>query len=414
MICSKHYQSLPNVKKYILFIVTLCLLLTGCSKLSEVRIQKQLDLGNKYLTEMNYEKAVIAFSKVIELDEKNVAAYEGAAKAYEALGQNDEAFSIALKGCNAIGDEPEQLKSCIIELFRNILNKAEDVEDYEHLASWLEQISAINIDEDQSEELKEELEAAILSEIYKAHEEYDIQRAEALTNILEKIDSESAYTYLARIELELVGAQFEAAEESVEKGLEKYPDNESLKKYSEDFKKGLYQNHQGEPLKEVWYSADGSMTSFLITTYSRNERKTQYYNGDGTLESTEIRTFDDDHQLVSMARYTVDGRLMESGETLSDGSEKQTWYNDDGSVDSYLIDYSDGSGYSVYNADGSLMSYAEYEYNEMGKVSRWSLYDADGTLLKYYLSEYDEKGNRTSYVGYNADGTVSAYLEGEQ
>ncbi len=389
------------------------ILISACSKPIEVQIQEQLDLGNKYLTEMNYEQAVIAFTKAIELDEKNVAAYEGAARAYEAMGRNDEAFSVVLEGYSSSG-ESEQLQACVIELFRNTLNKAENVEDYDHLASWLEQISALNMDKDQSDVLKEELEAAILSEIYKAQEEYDIQRAEAFITILEKIDSESAYTYLARIEMELARAEFEAAEESVEKGLEKYPDNDSLKKYSEDFNKGLYQNHQGETLKEIWYEADGSINSYHITTYSRNEETIQYYNGDGTLESTETNVFDDNHNFVSSARYTADGRLMESGERLSDGSEKYTWYNDDGSVSDYRITNADGSGYSVYNADGSLMSYAEYEYNEMGKLSRWSLYEADGTLLKYWLSEYDENGNRTSYVEYNADGTVNAYLEGEQ
>ena len=47
-------------------------MLCACSKPIEVQIQEQLDLGQKYLTEMNYEQAVIAFTKAIELDEKNI------------------------------------------------------------------------------------------------------------------------------------------------------------------------------------------------------------------------------------------------------------------------------------------------------------------------------------------------------
>ncbi len=68
-------------------------LLCACSKPVpiEVQIQEQLDLGNKYLTEMNYEQAVIAFTKAIELDEKNIAAYEGLGSVYMAQENYEDA-----------------------------------------------------------------------------------------------------------------------------------------------------------------------------------------------------------------------------------------------------------------------------------------------------------------------------------
>ncbi len=69
-------------------------LLCACSKPVpiEVQIQEQLDLGNKYLTEMNYEQAVIAFTKAIELDEKNIAAYEGLGSVYMAQNNYSDAI----------------------------------------------------------------------------------------------------------------------------------------------------------------------------------------------------------------------------------------------------------------------------------------------------------------------------------
>ena len=48
-------------------------------------ISKALDLGNRYLSEFNYEEAVIAFNRVIEIDPMNVDAYVGVADAYIGL-----------------------------------------------------------------------------------------------------------------------------------------------------------------------------------------------------------------------------------------------------------------------------------------------------------------------------------------
>ena len=46
---------------------------------------EQLKLGNRYLEEMDYEQAVVAFTKTIEIDPQEVDAYIGASKAYAAL-----------------------------------------------------------------------------------------------------------------------------------------------------------------------------------------------------------------------------------------------------------------------------------------------------------------------------------------
>ena len=48
-------------------------------------LSKALDLGNKYLTEQNYEEAVIAFNRAIEIEPTNVDAYLGIADSYIGL-----------------------------------------------------------------------------------------------------------------------------------------------------------------------------------------------------------------------------------------------------------------------------------------------------------------------------------------
>lgn len=58
--------------------------------------QEQYDLGVRYLSEGNYEEAIIAFTAVIEIDSKNVDAYLGRASAYISSGETEENLASAL------------------------------------------------------------------------------------------------------------------------------------------------------------------------------------------------------------------------------------------------------------------------------------------------------------------------------
>lgn len=71
----------------------------------ENRISRQLDLGQKYLEEQNYEQAVVAFNKVIEIDPMSVEAYLGLANAYVGLGDMDSAIAILEEGYEVTKDE---------------------------------------------------------------------------------------------------------------------------------------------------------------------------------------------------------------------------------------------------------------------------------------------------------------------
>ncbi len=74
-----------------LILVLLCsaLLLAGCSKGSAPSYetwQQQYDLGVRYLSDGNYEKAILAFTAAIELDSSRAEAYIGRGDAYLAAG----------------------------------------------------------------------------------------------------------------------------------------------------------------------------------------------------------------------------------------------------------------------------------------------------------------------------------------
>jgi hypothetical protein len=78
--------------KFLLIIPIIGLLIIGCSG-KVARIKEQLDLGSKYMAELDYENAIIALNKAIEIDPKNVDAYAMLAKVYGKSGRPDEAKS---------------------------------------------------------------------------------------------------------------------------------------------------------------------------------------------------------------------------------------------------------------------------------------------------------------------------------
>lgn len=54
------------------------------------RISRQMDLGNRYLENEQYEEAILAFERVIAIDDRCVEAYAGAIEAYAGKGSQEE------------------------------------------------------------------------------------------------------------------------------------------------------------------------------------------------------------------------------------------------------------------------------------------------------------------------------------
>lgn len=69
------------------------------------RLQKLLDAGAKYLAELDYEQAVVAYNEAITLDPKNVDAYIGLAEAYLGMGDFDAAREALEAGYAATGEQ---------------------------------------------------------------------------------------------------------------------------------------------------------------------------------------------------------------------------------------------------------------------------------------------------------------------
>lgn len=91
------------------------------------KLSRQLDLGNCYLEEQNYEQAVVEFDKAIDIDPMSVEAYLGKAKAYESMDDIDMALQTLEEGYDLTGDERLKEKTSEIENEINSqLNVTED------------------------------------------------------------------------------------------------------------------------------------------------------------------------------------------------------------------------------------------------------------------------------------------------
>jgi len=90
----------------ILPIIFLFTLLASCAAPAPTppTASELLDLGERYLLDLDYEQAVAQFLAVIEIEPMNARAYIGAAEAYIALGRTDDAVAVLERGLDATDD----------------------------------------------------------------------------------------------------------------------------------------------------------------------------------------------------------------------------------------------------------------------------------------------------------------------
>lgn len=124
---------MKNGKKILLFIISILVILLAVANVflyihvtsPAQKAGKQLDLGQQYLLELEYEEAVAAFEIVIEIEPKNVAAYMGMAEAYIGMGDIDQAIRVLKRGYRETGDE--ELGSLLEQLEAELNREEADV-----------------------------------------------------------------------------------------------------------------------------------------------------------------------------------------------------------------------------------------------------------------------------------------------
>ena len=122
-------------------------LFTACTS-KAARAQEKIDLGQKYLTELNYTEAVASFTEAIELDPENIPAYMGRAEAYIGLKQYDDAKADYTTAIEKTEEQPyTQAEAYIGRAEVNELTTANEdaLSDYEAASTALDKVDVEKI-----------------------------------------------------------------------------------------------------------------------------------------------------------------------------------------------------------------------------------------------------------------------------
>ena len=141
------------------------LLLTACAS-SAAKVAKKVELGQKYLTELNYTEAVASFTEAIGLDPENIPAYMGRAEAYVGLKQYDDAKADYTTAIEKTADQPyTQAEAYVGRAKVNELTTAneEALADYEAASTALD-----TVDVEKITDVTEQMVEALKIKIYNA------------------------------------------------------------------------------------------------------------------------------------------------------------------------------------------------------------------------------------------------------
>lgn len=188
------------------------LLFAACGSKAATAADK-IELGQKYLIELNYTEAIASFTEAIKLDPNNIQAYMGRAEAYLALGEYDKALEDYQFVCEKTEEMPYTRALSYIgqaEVYGKTDEPEKAVSDYE-LSKALLSASDVGEAENVSEE---DVEAKMVQVLYahaalceilknyntaledyndllKLGEKVDSKRGEILSQLGESIEEEN-------------------------------------------------------------------------------------------------------------------------------------------------------------------------------------------------------------------------------
>lgn len=352
-------------------ILLICIVACSPDAVGTLTWQEQYDLGIRYLSEGNYEEAIIAFTAAIEIDPKQAFAYVGRGDAY------------------MLSDKTEE-------------NLAAAQADYEQ---------AIELDETLVEAYLNLADVFIRQGVYA-------NALEILTQGLEKTNNNQTIAdKFAEIE---GGNHTDSTKENYRNNLE---NNQAEIKSARI--KGIYYGADGMPnySENYFYDLDGylskieridSGTSTLLECYEYDKFGNIITRNSGS-GTTAIQNIYEGPILISShneggwwSEYFYDsGRLVSITTYLSSGKIM--------GVDEFLYNDNQLSAINSYNhvVGEKSLEYLTHEY--------WILYDSNqrisiiqhsykGNAPHSYALHYNENGNLTGYEHYDADGNLIATM----
>lgn len=307
-------------------LLLVCLLvLTACgTKVEALTWQEQYDLGARYLSEGNYQEAILAFNAAIEIDPMQKAGYLGRGKAYILLEETEENLSAALADYEKV-----------IEL---------DEADPE---GWLG-----------------------LADVYIRMGNYEKAR-EVLLEAMEQTGSHAAVAEkLAEIEQGI----FSDSQNRIRRHNTFNIDGtlESYSEYQYDWlgRRSSWTIYEREGLTEGEAGEDLILIRTCQVSFDEQNRPERYdfYNTDGSLYQYDTFTYNEKSLKSEQKRYNSDGSLDVIFRFYYDENDRRIKYES-------------------YSEDGTMNNYWVSEYDDEGNLVRETLYTAEGEITGYSTRE---------------------------
>ena len=249
------------------------------------QLTEQLELGEMYLDELNYEQAVVAFQAAITIEPLSVEAYLGIAEVYMLQGEYEQAMEYSKKGYEIT--ESEKLLDLLSKVEQKIVEK-------EFLTG---------------------------GQAYLLQQDYE-KALEAFFKVLEM--SENPEAYLGIVAIYIQNEEYENALEYAKRGYESTGDVRLKEKITEietlieensggwservDYEDGSYAirdyDRQGRLIRETEYYSDGT-TWFVEISYNGN---TEFYNYNDY--ASDLLEMDNAGRIIKQTFTYNDGRIV--------------------------------------------------------------------------------------------------------
>lgn len=357
------------MKRIFLLVLSLVLLLGACGQKSPTW-QEQYDLGIRYLSEGNYEEAIIAFTAAIEIDPKQAPAFVGRGDAYVGSGEAEEILEAALADYEAA----------------LALDEAD-------AAAWLGKADIL-IRQGKYDEAAEALEEGL----EKSGSDQTI--ADKLAEIREGKITDSSGHVRRKDGYDSSGTLvwyhvYEYNEEGKRSSITSYNAQGVQTGHME-----YIRDEEGRMLNPETYNAEtGELNGYGELEYNKEGQnvKYSYYTREGILAWYETREYGSNGKLVRSERYNaIENRIDDYTEYDDQGNRtKCTFFTSDGNIGGYHNYEHDSAGHEIkdsqYDANGKLIAYHVYLYDENGEFIGSETYDGDGSLQ--YSSGIEREGS---------------------
>ena len=416
----------------LLFIIALVgMLLIGCKGKAE-RVQEQLDLGSKYMAELDYESAIVALNKAIKIDPKNVDAYKMLAEVYEKSGRLDDAratlekvldlddlssenkdeindriknldFLVAISKLPGEYDEPTALELSNAKNFK--IYYTVETENNKFAVSNAEYIEPILFDEDGTYVVTTH-----------TNDENNVEHDEAKVKYVVKLKAENNDKQAAKKESETTSST-EVTKGWKQVGDDWYyikDDGEFAKGVLEEGKKEYYFDDSGklvknQLIKEKIEGSDVADTDIL----SKGEAVDYLYNyADANGQIRDVSRLLSYGHIIDKGNYyeVTDVQVMESNQISSSefkeesvGTVDSIKIRKDAKVIVYGVEDSDGTETWYYPAEayykaagGKLAADSNEEVFELSSNMSIVVFDADGYIIEYSTTYYPSPDSNNS------------------